>query len=294
MHIGKRGTAFLINALFLGPITIILIVIVAFPLGYAFVVSSYYWSLLSGLKRFVGLTNYINLLLDPFFYSVLKITAIYTGLSILIQLGLGIALGLLVEAGVKQKLKGVRFAIIILIIPMIIAPILTGFFFKTLYSPQFGLLNQILINLGLKPILWVNSKDTALLSLVIADTWQWTSFMFIVLFSGLMALPAEPVEAAIIDGAEKWQIAYFIKLPLLRPIMQVALLMRAIDSIKYLDLVYVLTQGGPGSSTEILSFFTYRTGFVDFRIGFSAAIGTMELIVILLLCYLLIKTVKIG
>jgi len=127
---------------------------------------------------------------------------------------------------------------------------------------------------------------------MMADTWQWTSFMFTILLSGLMGLPSDPIEAATIDGAGRWRIIYSIKLPLLAPVLLVGILMRTIDSIKYLDLVYVLTQGGPGASTEILCYFTYRTGFVDFRMGLSAAIGVIELVIILLLCTFLIKIVK--
>jgi len=204
----------------------------------------------------------------------------------------GLILALSVEAGLRQKLKGMKVATVILIVPMILAPVLTGFFFKILYSPQFGFFNQILTRIGLKPFLWVYSPKSALISLIAADTWQWTSFVFVILLSGLMSLPSDPIEAATIDGAGRWQIVYFIKLPFLAPILLVGLLMRTIDSIKYLDLVYVLTQGGPGLSTEILSYFTYRTGFVDFRMGLSATIGVIEFLIILLLCILLIKTVR--
>jgi len=282
----------LANAIFLAPITLILIAVIVFPLVYAFTLSTSYWNLVSGIKRFIGLSNFVSLFSDPFLYTVLKTTLIYTGSCVSIQLIGGLVLALVIEAGLKRKLKGMRMAVVILIMPMILAPVITAFFFKILYSPQLGFFNQILKIMGLNPVLWVYSPKTALLSLIIADTWQWTSFMFTILLSGLMGLPREPVEAAQIDGAGKWQIIYFIKLPLLIPVLLVALLMRTIDSIKYLDLIYVLTQGGPGSSTEILSYFTYRTGFVDFRMGLSAAIGVIELIIILLLCTLLIRTVR--
>ncbi len=284
----------MVNVLFLAPITIILIAVIVFPLGYALSLSTFYWNLVSGIKRFVGLSNFISLFSYPFFYSVLKTTLIYTGSCVSIQLAAGLILALSVEAGLKRKLKGMRVATVILIVPMILAPVLTGFFFKILYSPQFGLFNQVLTKLSLRPLLWVYSPKNALISLIVADTWQWTSFMFVILLSGLMSLPSDPIEAATIDGAGRWQIVYFIKLPFLAPILLVALLMRTIESIQYLDLVYVLTQGGPGSSTEILSFFTYRTGFVDFRMGLSATIGLIELLIILLLCVLLIRTVRGG
>jgi len=294
MNIHKKGHKLLIDTFFLAPITLILIGVLIIPIVYAGVLSFYSWNLvLSPVKRFVGFKNYLALFSNPFFYGVLKTTGIYTGCCVGIQFSLGLMLALAVEAGFKRRLKGVRIATALLMMPMSLSPILIGYFFKVLYSPQLGLFNQVLSRLGFEPLEWTYSKNTALASLIIADTSQWTSIMFIVLLGGLLNLPEGLFEAAKVDGAQNWQIFFFLKLPLLRPFIQVALLVRIMDSIKYLDLVYVLTKGGPGSATEILSYYTYRTGFIDFYMGKGSAIAITEFALMAFLCFLLIKSLRL-
>ena len=138
-------------------------------------------------------------------------------------------------------------------------------------------------------MLWVNDKNLAIFSLVLADVWQWTPFMFAILLAGLMALPTDVVEAARMDGAGGWRILFAIELPMLRPVLLVTLLIRTIDSLRYLDLVLVITQGGPGRSTEILNFLAYRTSFQEFQLGRGAALAFIVLALVMLAAAALLR-----
>jgi multiple sugar transport system permease protein len=285
----KRWRQFRVAVVWLAPVLFVLFLVNVFPLLYALRLSFDRWNLIANVRDFVGLRNYIDLFKSKFFYQVLQTTVTYTGLSVIVQFLLGFGLALAVKKALDRRLKGIEFARVVLMAPLVIAPLMVGFYFRLIYSPQFGILNLILGKLGLPQPLWVHSPQLALLSLVGADTWAWTPFVFTLMLSGLLALPRDVSEAASIDGASGWQTLLYILVPILKPVILVVTLMRTIDSIKYLDLVYVITRGGPGAATEILSFFAYRTGFNEFEMGQSAAIAYVELLIILVLTVLLIR-----
>ena len=251
----------------------VLAAIFVYPIFYAFWISLQRWSLISGVKRWIGFGNYFAILTDPTLPTTLRVTLTYSALSVALELGFGLLLALLVRAGLRRNLPGFPAIRVLLMVPLLVAPLLWAFYFRSFLSPQFGLFNQTLAALGLPQVLWVNDPRLALYSLVAADVWQWTPFMFSILLSGLLSLPTDVVEAARVDGASDLQIIAMIELPILRPVLLVALIMRLIDSLRYLDLVLVITQGGPGSSTEILNFLAYRTAFQQFEVGRGAAVA---------------------
>lgn len=287
----SRPPSQLVQALgFVAPALAALVAVVFYPLGYSFWISLQRWSLLSGVQRWTGLGNYRSIFTDPTLLTTLKVTLIYSGLSVCLELGLGLALALLVRAGLRRGIAGFPTIRVLLMTPLLIAPLLWAFFFRSYFSPQFGLFNQTLTAFGTRPILWVNDPAIALYSLILADVWQWTPFLFSILLAGLLALPGDVIEAARLDGAPSWAIAWHIEIPLLRPVLLVAVVMRLIDSLRYLDLVLVITQGGPGNSTEILNFLSYRIAFQQMQVGKGAAVAFIVFALVMLAAVVLLRS----
>lgn len=195
------------------------------------------------------------------------------------ELLLGIILALLVEQGVR----GLSVFRTIFILPMMIAPVVVGLIWRYLYDTRFGLINYYLQKAGIAPQLWLADPDLALLSVIIADIWQWTPFIFIIILAGLQSLPSSAVEAARVDGCSTFQIIWNIKIPLLLPVITVALLLRLIDAFRVLEVIFIMTFGGPGLSTEVLSLHIYKTAFISQRLGMASAIANFLLVVILIL-----------
>lgn len=278
--------------IFLLPALLILLVVIAYPIIDSLWISLHHWSLLTNVEHWVGINNFLDLLTGPELPNSLAITAVYTGGGVAIQLVLGLGLAVLVRAGLGRHLRGFAGIRVFLLVPMLVPPLLWGFYFRSFFSPQFGLFNQVLGSLGLPQVLWVGDSHFALWSLMLADTWQWTPFIFTILVAGLLALPRDLGEAAQLDGANAWQVFRFVDLPLLTPVILVAVLLRVIDSIQYLDLVYVITQGGPGTSTDLLNFFAFRTGFRAFQMGQAAAIAYMVLAVTMAVSIVLVRLLR--
>ena len=275
--------------IYIAPALFVLVLIFLYPLADAFWTSLHRWNLISNVKRWTGLGNYAAILVDPAFLEVCKITFVYSGASILLEFTLGLGLALAVRAGLRRGLPGFGLIRVLVLAPLLVSPLLWAFYFRSFYSPQFGLFNEILNGLGLPSVLWVNDARIALLSLVIADVWQWTPFMFSILLAGLLALPVDVVEAARVDGAGNWRILTAIELPMLRPVLLVSILIRTIDSLRYLDLVLVITQGGPGRSTEILNYLAYRTAFQEFQFGRGAALAFIVLVLVMVAASALLR-----
>ena len=214
---------------FLAPAVLVLVLVVAVPIGHAAWISLHRWNLISGEYRLVGLRNYVQIFSDPNIWATIRADALYSGLGVTLQLAAGLALALLIRGGLARRIPGFQVFRVVVMVPLLVAPLIWAFFFRSFFSPQFGLFNIVLTKIGLPPVLWVNDPALALYSLVLADVWQWTPFMFSILLAGLLALPGDVVEAARVDGANRWQILVYVELPLLAPVMLVAIVMRVID-----------------------------------------------------------------
>jgi len=274
---------------FVAPAMATLVAIFIYPLCYSFWISLQRWSLISGVRRWTAFGNYVAIFNDPTLPKTLRVTLTYSLLSVALELGLGLLLAFLVRAGIRRRLPAFPAIRVLLMTPLLVAPLLWAFYFRSFYSPQFGLFNEALAALGLPRPLWVNDPHLALYSLVIADVWQWTPFMFSILLSGLLSLPGDVVEAARVDGASDLQIIRLVELPMLKPVLLVALIMRLIDSLRYLDLVLVITQGGPGNSTEILNFLAYRTSFQQFEVGRGAAVAFVVFALVMIAAVVMLR-----
>jgi multiple sugar transport system permease protein len=227
--------------------------------------------------RSVGLDNYRQAFADPVFLESLITTARFVVLAVTIETVLGLALALLV-AREGRFIRRIRAT---LILPMIVTPVVVGIVFRLIYASDAGLLASIAHAVGMDPPQILSNGTTAFWGLVFLDVWEWTPLLFLILLAGIQSMPVEPFEAARVDGAGAWRTFVDHTLPLLRPAILVAVTLRAIDALTSFDQVYVLTGGGPGTSTQLISIYGYQTFFQFQQVGYAAAMLFMVALVVL-------------
>ncbi len=260
-----------------------------FPLLYAVGVSTKaYQMLIPGPRRFVGLANYIQALQDPLVWHSLAVTLYFVGGVLVLQFPAGLGLALLLHRLPRRQ----ELVATLLLIPTILSASVVGFQWVQLYNYEFGPLNYLLALLHLGQPTWTADPHLALPALIFVDFWEWTPFMTLLLFAGLRSLPPQIVDAARVDGSTPWQVVWRVFLPLLRPIIGIALILRIIMAFKLFDIVYVLTAGGPGIATESLAFYTYIQGFRYFNMGYASALSILQLILITILAKLLLRLTR--
>jgi len=256
-------------AFYIAPAFIVLIIILIYPLGYSFWLSFHKWTLRDFIYGvpWVGLENYINLFKNPDFLNSLRVTVIFVISALAIEFSLGMALAQLLNRDLK--FKGIIRSFILL--PMMCTNVVIGLTWRLLFNYNFGIINYYITQLQLTPVEWLSKPDIALLSIIIVDVWNTTSFVALMLLAGLQSMPEEPFEAARIDGASGWQTFRYLTLPLLRSTILVTLLWRLIDAFRIFDVVYLLTAGGPAHGTETISMYVYNYGFKSFNLGYASA-----------------------
>lgn len=276
--------------LFPAPAVVVLLALVGFPMVFNTYLSLHAW-FIAGSRTFVGLDNFIRILLDdgPFREAVVR-TAYLTVLAIGAQLLLGMAIALLLH----QEFRGSGLVRVLFVLPMVTTPVAVALIWELLYHPTLGVTNYLLSLLGLPPVAWLASSRVVIPALALVDTWQYTPFIVLVLLAGLASLPLEPFEAARIDGASGWQTLRYLTLPLLRPTIMVALLFRVIDSLKNFDVIYVMTQGGPGRASETINLYAFQTGFQYFHFGYAAALALVLTLLVLGVSTLLLQFRRAG
>jgi multiple sugar transport system permease protein len=268
-------------ALLVGPSMLILLVTTTVPLVYL-VWSSFQTINLAMpfLDGFAGLDNYRAMLADGNFLHALGLTAIYTGCTVVLQLIIGLGLALLV----MQIPAGQWLFRIVAILPIVLAPVVVGLFWRTLMlAPNFGILDFAVKAMGLGPVNWLGSPTPALISVIVIHTWQWTPFAFLVLLASLASLPPEIYEAARIDRANAMQRFIHITLPLIRPAIVIVVIMRAMVALSAFAAIFAATGGGPGTATEILNLYAYRTSFVQLNFGYGSALAVALLAITLVI-----------
>ena len=211
------------------------------------------------------------------FWVAMKNTAIFMISSIGLQFIIGLSLAVVFYDEFRGR-SAKAFYLPLILLPMMVAPVVVGYIFRLLYLTEWGPLNYLLDFVGLGPYLWTASASTSLLSLIIADVWQWTPFVTLVLLTGILSISSELFEAADLDGATLWQKVRHIILPLITRVIAVVLLIRMLDSLRELDKVYILTQGGPGTSTTLVTFWSYLNGFKYFKVGYASAMAIILLV----------------
>lgn len=272
---------------YIGPAAAVMAVACLLPLLLALELGFYDWSMGTPWSeaRWVGLEAFVAAFRDPAVWRSLVTTLIFAGVCVTAEMVLGIALALALEG----DLRGMAFFRTLFILPMMIAPIAVGLTWRYLFDAQFGLLNAIIGLVGMAPVPWLAQEHTAFIAIIIADIWQWTPFVFIMMIAGLANVDTAVLEAARIDGATWWQTTWRVKLPMVMHVIAITLLMRLIDAFRVLEVIYVLTFGGPGDSTEILSLHIYKTAFIGQRLGSAAAISVALLVVVASLSWAALK-----
>jgi multiple sugar transport system permease protein len=272
-----------VPALYVGPAVLVMAAACLYPVLSAFQLGFYDWSMGTpwSSATWVGWDRFASVLVNPLVWSSLRTTLLFAALCVTAEMVLGIALALALE----RPVRGMAFFRTLFILPMMIAPIAVGLVWRYMFDAQFGLINALLLKMGLPAMTWLADPTLAFAAIVIADIWQWTPFVFIMMIAALAGIDGAVIEASRIDGARWWQMTFLVKLPMIMHVIAITLMMRLIDAFRVLEVVYVLTFGGPGDSTEILSLHIYKTAFVGQQLGMAAAISVLLLVVVVALSW---------
>ncbi|GKQ52094.1 carbohydrate ABC transporter permease [Bradyrhizobium sp. Ce-3] len=268
---------------FVIPALVVVLAVIIFPWVFTIWMSLQEWKVGSPTV-FVGLANYLRLPTDPRFVEAVGHTLSYTALSVVLPL----VFGTLAAVVFHQKFAARGFLRGIFIMPMMATPVAIALVWTMMFHPQLGVLNYLLSLVGLPPQLWVFNPTTVIPSLVLVETWQWTPLVMLIVLGGLAAIPTEPYESAQIDGANFWQVFRFITLPLIMPFLFIAGMIRMIDAVKSFDIIFAITQGGPGSASETINVYLYSVAFVYYDLGYGSAIAVVFFLLIVALAALLL------
>ncbi len=281
--LGRRLSAFVdrhVLAVFATPAAAFIVLTMAFPVVFTIYLSLTHW--VGGANRapeFVGIDNFVRLLTDdPRFWGATFRTVALTGGAVAAQTIIGVAVAVLLHR--KFVLSGLVRSIVLL--PMIATPVAVALVWRLMFNPQLGVFNDILQRLGLPQSDWLADPNLALWLVGLVDTWEWAPLIALITLAGLTALPEEPFEAASIDGANGWQRFWHVTLPMVRPIVVVAVVFRLIEALKTFDIILVMTNGGPGFVTETLNIYAYNIAFQYQQLGYAAALLIVFFLLVLL------------
>jgi multiple sugar transport system permease protein len=270
----------------LAPAVIYMTVVGFYPLVYSIYISFTNYNPVQGqLGDLIGFANYIAAFSDRQFWHSLLLTGIFTALSV----GLSLCLAILLALLFNNDLPGFLVLRTIVLIPMLVTPIAVGIIWRTMMNPEQGLLNFLLSLIHVAPQAWVGSSRTAFASVLLVDVWEWTPFLFIIILAGLRGLPASPFEAAAIDGAGRLRVFFNITLPMLKPVIVIAALLRMIDAARTYDTVFLLTRGGPNFATDLGSIYLQRVNFQFFNLGYGSALSFIMLFFVVVVVLIFVK-----
>jgi len=266
-----------------------LFIIIIFPLVFTIITSFYDYTLLNpNHDDYVGLENYQEVLEEEYIGHSVIITIQFVLATVFIEFIIGFALALALDK--VQRFKSVYY--LILLAPLMINPVVVGLVWRMILHTELGIMNYLLKLMSINRVNWLGDSDIAFWTIVFVDIWHQVSFMTILLLAGLAALPREPYEAARMDGASALRCLIYITLPLMRPVIIVALLLRLIFAVKTFDIIYIMTKGGPGIATDLVSYFIYRSAFFSLDIGRASALSVGLLVIVLLLTFYLYKYMR--
>ena len=273
--------------LLFAPALIVLVITTTAPLIYLAATSFMRIDLsMPGSSGFAGVDNYLKMGSDPRFWSSLVLTVIYTVSTIVLQVAIGLALALLV----LRIPRGQGVLRVAAILPIVLAPVVVGLFWRTLIlTPDFGIVDLLTRGVGLGSHNWLGDPQLALFSVIAIHTWQWTPFAFLVILASLASLPPDVFEAARIDRANAWQRFRHITLPLIRPALVIVVILRMVVALSAFAAIFAATGGGPGTATEILNLYAYRTSFAELNLGYGAALAMVLLTMTLAISLLMFR-----
>ncbi len=275
--------------LLVAPAIIVLVVMNIFPLLWSFGLSFFnYRANRQDVPGFVGLRFYERVLNDPDVWDRFQTTAIIVGSSVILQLVIGFLLALMFAREFPLR----RILLMLVLAPMMLSFVSVGVFFKLYYEPTFGLLSQLVSIFTGEPFVLLGTPTGAIIGIVVADAWMWSPFVMLLVLAGLVSVPKYLYEAAEIDRASWWRRFRTITFPYIKSLLLLAVLFRTIETFKLFDIVYIITEGGPGSATETIAVFTYRVAFQFFRTSQSAALAYIILFVVIVLTSLYLYAVR--
>ena len=269
-----------IKYFFIWPAFIIVLAMAIFPLIYSLSISFMHYRLIPPLPpRFIGLDNYIDLLGQERFRAVIWTTSIIVMVSVALQYVIGFSIALMLHA----KVPGAKLFRVGLLLPMLIAPVAVALTARMMLNPTIGPLNELMTFFGFPNLPFLTDRYWALGSIIAVEVWQWTPFVILLMLAGLQTLPEDVYEAATLENTGPWRQFCDITFPLLLPISVAIIFIRAIESFKVMDTVFIMTGGGPGISTETLTLFAYQEGFKKFNMGYTSALSFLFLIFIIVI-----------
>ena len=261
----------------ISPSMVFLLLVTTVPLVSLLVMSCFRIDLTYPLDNgWIGLENYFEMFKDSRFWFSMRLTIIYTVITVVLQVVIGLGLAMAFFRG----FRGHGLMRVSVLLPMILAPVVVGLAWRTLIlTPEYGILDYIAILLGFGSKPWLVEPTWALISVIIIHTWQWTPFAFLVFLASLNAMPQEPLEAALLDTRTSWQRFRYIILPMLRPAIVIVIIFRTMIALRAFAAIFSATGGGPGTATEILNLYAYRVSFNSLDLGYGAALGTVLLFI---------------
>jgi multiple sugar transport system permease protein len=267
--------------MFAMPAAIVVAAVILFPWVFTLVMSVFDWKV-SGNIYYVGIKNYVHLFEDSRFQWAVVRTLYFTFLAVVFPMILGIWAAVCFASNFKFR----GLARTLFILPMMATPVAIALVWTMMFHPQLGVLNYLLSVVGLPPASWVYQANTVIPTLVMVETWQWTPLVMLIVLGGIAGLPVDPYEAAIIDGASGLQMFRYITVPMVWPFIVVAAVMRLIDALKTFDTIFVITNGGPGTSSETINMLLYQTAFGYYDLGYASAQ--------VLVFFILIMVISVG
>ncbi|WP_333898712.1 sugar ABC transporter permease [Agrobacterium pusense] len=268
---------------FVIPALVVISAVIVFPWVFTLWMSAHRWTL-GQEQSFIGFENYVRLASDARFWESLWHTLFYTVLSVVAPLFLGTLAALVFDA--QFPLRG--FLRGVFVMPMMATPVAIALVWTMMFHPQLGVLNYLLSFIHIGPLEWIYNQSTVIPSLVLVETWQWTPLVMLIVLGGLAAVPREPYESAEIDGANAWQKFRYLTMPMIAPFLMIAVIIRSIDAVKSFDIIYAMTQGGPGTASETINIYLYNTAFAYYDIGYGSAMAVVFFIIIVALSFVLL------
>jgi multiple sugar transport system permease protein len=268
---------------FIIPAVVVVGAVIVFPWVFTVWMSTHEWTV-GGARNFTGLSNYARLASDDRFISSIGHTLVYTFLAVILPLFFGTLAALIFNS--RLPFRGVLRGLFVM--PMMATPVAIALVWTMMFHPQLGVLNYLLSFIGIGPQEWVFNPRTVIPSLVLVETWQWTPLVMLIVLGGLAAIPTEPYESAEIDGANAFQRFRYITLPMIAPFLMVAVIIRTIDALKSFDIIYAITQGGPGTASETINLYLYSVAFAYYDVGYGSAIAVVFFALVIALSLLML------
>jgi multiple sugar transport system permease protein len=257
--------------------------VIVFPWVFTIWMSLHEWTV-GGARSFAGLSNYLRLASDERFLTSVGHTLVYTFLAVILPLIFGTLAALIFNS--RLPFRGILRGVFVM--PMMATPVAVALVWTMMFHPQLGVLNYLLSLVGIGPQAWVFNPATVIPSLVLVETWQWTPLVMLIVLGGLAAIPTEPYESAAIDGATVLQRFRYITLPMIGPFLMVAVIIRTIDALKSFDIIYAITQGGPGTASETINLYLYSVAFAYYDVGYGSAIAVVFFAIVIALSLLML------